>query len=162
GIAMAQLGEFVRAKVLLRRAARAFGPKEAVARARCAVAEAEIALVSRDLSWPPKELEAARTTLEQHGDLFNAAHARYLEIRRLLLMGKRDQAEGLLAELDASSLPPASRTIHELAIAGIGMRRLQTKAARAALTRAEKAARAAHIPALTAEVESAHHALEAP
>jgi hypothetical protein len=162
GIAMAQLGEFVRAKVLLRRAARAFGPKEAVARARCAVAEAEIALVSRDLSWPPKELEAARTTLEQHGDRFNAAHARYLEIRRLLLIGKLDQAEGLLAGLDASSLPPASRTIHELVIAGIAMRRLQTKAARAALARAEKAARAARIPALTAEVESAHHALEAP
>ncbi len=68
GIAMAQLGDLVRAKTLLRRAARAFGPKEAVARARCAVAEAEIALVSRDLGWPAKALDAARATLEEHGD----------------------------------------------------------------------------------------------
>ncbi|HEU5194094.1 MAG TPA: helix-turn-helix domain-containing protein, partial [Methylomirabilota bacterium] len=52
GIAMAQLGDFVRAKRLLRRAARTFPPSEAVARARCVVAEAEIALVSRDLGWP--------------------------------------------------------------------------------------------------------------
>ena len=162
GIAMAQLGDFARAKVLLRRASRAFGPQEAVARARCAVAEAEIALVSRDLNWPAKVLQAARTTLEQHGDPFNAAHARYLEIRQLLLIGKLDQAERLLADLDSSSLPPASRTIHELVIAGIAMRRLKTKAARAALARAGNAAHAARIPALTAEVESAHHALDAP
>src|ERR1700736_4963924 len=78
------------AKVLLRRAARAFGPKEAVARARCVVAEAEIALVSRDLSWPAKALDAARATLEEHGDRGNAAHARYLEVRRLLLIGRLD------------------------------------------------------------------------
>jgi hypothetical protein len=87
GIAMAQLGDLVRAKALLQSAARAFGPREAVARARCVVAEAEIALVSRDLGWPPKSLDAARVTLEQHGDWVNAAHARHLEIRRLLLMG---------------------------------------------------------------------------
>ena len=74
GIAMAQLGDLVRAKALLRRAARAFGPKEAVARARCVVAEAEIALVSRDLGWASKALDAARATLEQHGDRLNAAH----------------------------------------------------------------------------------------
>ena len=49
GIAMAQLGHLVRPKALLRSATRAYGPKEAVARARCVVAEAEIALVSRDL-----------------------------------------------------------------------------------------------------------------
>ena len=64
GIAMAQLGDLARAKALLRSAARAFGPKEAVARARCVVAEAEIALVSRDLGWPAKALDAARATLE--------------------------------------------------------------------------------------------------
>ena len=64
GIAMAQLGDLVRAKALLRSAARAFGPKEAVARARCVVAEAEIALVSRDLGWPAKALDTARATLE--------------------------------------------------------------------------------------------------
>src|SRR6187399_1914492 len=85
GIAMAQLGDLARAKALLRRAARAFGPKEAVARARCVVAEAEVALASRDLGWPAKALDAARATLDAHGDRINAAHARYLEARRLLL-----------------------------------------------------------------------------
>src|SRR5262245_35401212 len=100
GIAMAQLGDFRRAKVLLRRAARGFSPREAVARARCAVAQAEIALVSRDLAWPTKTLEAARTTLEEHGDRLNAAHARYLEVRRLLLIGRLDEAERKLAALD--------------------------------------------------------------
>jgi tetratricopeptide (TPR) repeat protein len=130
GIAMAQLGDLVRAKALLRRAARAFGPKEAVARARCVVAEAEIALVSRDLGWPAKALDAARATLEAHGDLLNAAYARYLEVRRLLLIGRIDEAERALAELDPWPLPPASRTVHELVAAGIAMRRLRTKAAR--------------------------------
>ena len=162
GIAMAQLGDFVRAKVLLRRAARAFGPKEAVARARCVVAEAEVALASRDLAWRAKALDAARATLEQHGDHVNAAHARYLEVRRLLLIGRIDEAEVALGELDLARLPPASRTIHELAVAGIAIRRLQTKAARAALTRAERTARAAGIPALTAEVEGASLILDAP
>src|SRR5262249_56554405 len=99
GIAMAQLGELGRAKALLRRAARAFGPREAVARARCLVAEAEIALVSRDLSWPAKTLDAARATLEAHGDRLNAAHARTLAVRRLLLIGRLDEAERALAAL---------------------------------------------------------------
>ena len=102
---MAQLGDLVRAKALLRRAARAFGPKEAVARARCIVAEAEIALVSRDLGWPAKALDAARATLEAHGDRVNAAHARYLEVRRLLLIGRLDEAERTLAQLDPALLP---------------------------------------------------------
>src|SRR6204780_3876405 len=100
GIAMAQLGDFVRAKALLRSAARTFGPREAVARARCVVAEAEIALVSRDLAWPAKALGAARATLEEHGDRVNAAHARYLEGRRLLLIGRLDEAERTPAEPD--------------------------------------------------------------
>lgn len=162
GIAMAQLGDLARAKDLLRKAARAFGPKEAVARARCIVAEAEIALVSRDLGWPAKSLEAARATLEQHGDRLNAAHARYLEVRRLLLIGRLDEAELLLANLDPALFPPASRTAHELVLAGIAMRRLRTKAARAALVRAKQAARLARIPALAAEVESASLILNTP
>ena len=162
GIAMAQLGDFVRAKALVRRAARAFGPKEAVARARCVVAEAEIALVSRDLGWPAHSLDAARATLEAHGDRVNAAHARYLEIRRLLLIGRIDETERALAELDPLPLPPALRTVHELVVAGIAMRRLRTKAARAALERAGHAARVARIPALTAEVERAFLALDTP
>jgi tetratricopeptide (TPR) repeat protein len=162
GLAMAQLGDLVRAKALLRGAARAFGPKEAVARARCVVAEAEIALVSRDLTWPAKALDAARATLEAHGDRVNAAHARNLEVRRLLLIGRLDEAEHALAELDPAPFPPASRAAHELVVAGIAMRRLQTKAARAALARAERAAHDAGIPALTAEVESASLVLNTP
>jgi len=162
GIAMAQLGDLVRAKVLLRRAARAFGPKEAVARARCIVAEAEIALVSRDLGWPAKTLDAARATLEAHGDRVNAAYARYLEVRRLLLIGRLDEAERTLAALDPTPLPPASRTAHELVVAGIAMRRLRTKPARAAVARAARAASQARIPALTAEVESASLVLNTP
>jgi hypothetical protein len=162
GIAMAQLGDLARARTLLRRAARAFGPKEAVARARCVVAEAEIALVSRDLAWPAKALEAARTTLEAHGDRVNAAHARYLEARRLLLIGRLDEAERTLAALDAAPLPPASRAAHELVVAGIALRRLQTRAARAALERAGHAAHLAAIPALTAEVASATLVLSTP
>jgi hypothetical protein len=162
GIAMAQLGDFIRAKALLKRAARAFGPKESVARARCVVAEAEIALVSRDLGWPAKALDAARVTLEEHGDRLNAAHARHLEVRRLLLIGRLDEAEGALTGLDPTPFPAASRAAHELVVAGIAMRRLRTKAARTALARAERAARAARIPALAAEVDSAALVLTSP
>jgi tetratricopeptide (TPR) repeat protein len=162
GIAMAQLGDLVRAKALLRSAARAFGQKEAVARARCVVAEAEIALVSRDLGWPAKALDAARATLEARGDRVNAARARNLEVRRLLLIGRLDEAKRMLAELDATPLPPASRVAHELVIAGLAIRRLQTKSARAALARAEHAAREAGIPALTAEVASSYEVMNTP
>jgi hypothetical protein len=162
GIAMAQLADLVRAKALLRRAARAFGPKEAVAGARCIVAEAEIALASRDLGWPAKTLEAARATLEAHGDLVNAAYAGYLGVRRLLLIGRLDEAEHALADLDPTLFPPALRTAHELVVAGIALRRLRTKAARAALAHAEYAARQARIPALMAEVETASLVLNTP
>jgi hypothetical protein len=162
GIAMAQLGDLVRAKELLRRAARAFGPKEAMARARCVVAEAEIALASRDLGWPEKALDAARATLEGHGDRANAAHARYLSARRLLLIGRIDEAERALAAVDPTPFPPAWRTAHELVVAGIEMRRLRMKAARAALGRAERAALQARIPALMAEVENALGVLNTP
>ena len=162
GIAMAQLGDLARAKVLLQKAARAFGLKESVARARCVVAEAEIALVSRDLGWPAKALDAARATLEKHGDWVNAAHARHLEVRRLLLIGRLDAAERALAVLDPAPFPPAWRAAHELVVAGIAMRRLRTKTARDALALAERAARDARIPALAAEVESASRVLNTP
>jgi tetratricopeptide (TPR) repeat protein len=162
GIAMAQLGDLDRARALVRRAARAFGLKEAVARARCAVAEAEIALVLRDLNWPARALAAARTTLEQHGDQRNAAHARYVEVRRLLLIGRLDEAERTLAELDHTSLPAALRTAHELAVAGIAIRRVRTRQARAALSRARRGARQARIPALAAEVAKAFDMLNKP
>lgn len=162
GIAMAQLGDLVRAKALLKSAARAFGTREAVARARCVVAEAEIALVSRDLTWPEKALHSARVTLESHGDHANAAHARYLDVRRLLLIGRLDEAESALTEIDPKALPPVLRTTHELVVAGIAVRRLRTKQARAALVRAEQVARAARIPALMAEVDTAFDVLSAP
>jgi DNA-binding winged helix-turn-helix (wHTH) protein len=162
GIAMARLGDLVRAKALLKSAARAFGPREAVSRARCIVAEAEIALVSRELTWPAKALEAARATLEAHGDRLNAAHARYLAVRRLLLIGRLDEAERTLAGLDPAPFPPASRAAHELVVAGIAIRRIRTKTAREALARAEDAARRAGISALMAEVESASLALKEP
>ena len=154
GIAMAQLGDLVRAKDLLKRAARTFGSKDSVARARCVVAEAEIALVSRDLAWPAKALDAARVVLERRGDRVNAAHAGCLAARRLLLIGRLEEAEHGLSEVDPTSLSPALRAAYELAAAGIAIRRLRTGSARAALARAEHAAQVAGIPALKAEVES--------
>ena len=162
GIAMAQLGDLVRAKELLRRAARGFGPHEATARARCAVAEAEIALVLRELGGPMQTLGAARAALEAHGDRTNAAHAGYLEARRLLLVGRLDESERTLDALDLHALPLASRTGYWLVAAGIAMRRIRAAAARAALDRAADAARGTGIAALAAEVDRASHALEAP
>jgi tetratricopeptide (TPR) repeat protein len=162
GIAMAQLGDLVRARELLRGAARAFGPKEPMARARCIVAEAEIALVSRDLSRPMQRLDAARATLEALGDRMNAAHAGYLDARRLLLIGQLDEAERTLDGIDVDTLPLASRAGHGLVAAGIAMRRIRTKPARAALDRAARAARDAGIPALAAEVDRASRSLDAP
>ena len=162
GIAIAQLGDFSRAKELLRAAARGFGAREAVARARCIVAQGELALVSRDLNWPPKALAAARVTLEKHGDRLNAAHASHLEIRRLLLVGRLDEAVRRLHALDPASFPPALRSMHELIGASIAMRLIRTAPARAALERAAEAARLAGIPALTAEIESAAFILNTP
>ncbi|MGY6269348.1 helix-turn-helix domain-containing protein [Achromobacter denitrificans] len=162
GIAMAQLGDFRRAKTLLRSAARGFDPKDTLSRARCVVAEAEIALVSRELAWPEKALEAARAALEARGDPANAAHARHLQARRQLLVGRLDDAERTLAGLGPASLAPASRAVHELIAAGIALRRLRMHAARAALAQAELAARQAGIPALAAEVESASLVLSSP
>jgi hypothetical protein len=159
---MAQLGDFVRAKALLRRAARSFGPSEAVSRARCVVADAEVALASRELAWSEKALAAARATLEEHGDRVNAAHARLLEVRHRVLIGRLDEAERALHEIDPARLPPASSAVHELVVAGIALRRVRANAARAALARAERFAREARIPALMAEVERAFVALNTP
>jgi len=161
GIAMAQLGDLARARTLLRGAARGFGPREVVARARCVVAEAEIALAARDLGGIASLPDAA-AALERQGDPANAAHARYIEARRLLLIGRLDAAEASLAALDPAALPPASRAGHELVAAGIAMRRLRIAAARAAMARAAEAARRAGIPGLTAEVEAAALLLDAP
>jgi len=162
GIAMAQLGDLDRAKALLKSAARAFGPRETVARARCIVAEAEVALATRDLTWPVKALAAAGATLQAHGDRLNAAHAETLAIRRLLLIGRLDEAAALLAKRDAAALPPPLRATHELAAAGIAIRRLRTREAREAFTRAAEAARQAGIPALIREIEDAAAVLQSP
>src|SRR5262249_48645313 len=137
GIAMAQLGDLARAKMLLRSAARRFGPREAVARARCIVAEAEIALVSRQLGVSAKALDGERARLDGPGDWVNARAAGCRAVRGLLLMGRPEEAERALADLTPAFSPPALRTAHDLVVAGIAMRRLQTAAARAALARAE-------------------------
>ncbi len=162
GIAMAQLGDLGRAKILLRRATRAFGPREAVARARCIIAEAEIALVSRDLKFPGKALDTAHKALERRGDRANAAHALYLKARYLLVIGRLDEAERLLSDFDPSPLPDASRAAHALVVAGIAMRRLRIETARVALAEAERIAQKARIPGLTAEVESVGLTFQAP
>src|SRR5690348_3141403 len=162
GQAMAQLGDFPRARLLLRRAARAFGPREATARARCVVAEAEIALASRELDGSTRKLDAARATLDAHGDRANAAHARYLGIRRLLLLGRLDETEQALAAAAGAALPPALVAVHELVAAGVAMRRLRATVAGDALRRAARAAQLAGIPALIAEVDTAARTLRAP
>ncbi|MDR6955815.1 tetratricopeptide (TPR) repeat protein [Ancylobacter sp. 3268] len=162
GIAMAQLGDLARAKALLKRAGRGFGVREPVARARCALAQAEIALVSRDLSWPAAALDAARAILETHGDRLNAAHARTIAVRRLLLIGRLGEAERLLADFDESPLPPVLEAARWLATGGIALRRLQAEPARAAFARAAEAADRARIPALIVEVETVARMLAAP
>lgn len=162
GTAMAQLGDFARAKILLRSAARAFGPKEPFARARCVIAEAEVALAARELEWSVKALDAARKTLDRHGDPVNVVHALHIQARRYLLLGNLGDAEKILSRIDTASLIPAMRAVHELTVGGIAMRRLQAKATRAALLRAAEAAREAGIPALINEVEVAANALHTP
>lgn len=162
GIAMAQLGDLARAKELLGNAARAFGNQEPMARARCNLAEAEIALVLRDLGRPMEGLAAARSTLETFGDFANAAHAGYLEARRLLLIGRLDEAERVLGGFDAGALPMTSRVGYELVVAGIAIRRIRAKPARDALDRAESAAAAFGNAALKAEVGRAVRAFEVP
>ncbi|MED5389948.1 MAG: helix-turn-helix domain-containing protein [Pseudomonadota bacterium] len=162
GIAMAQLGDFGRARSLLQRARQRFSRKATLARARCQVAETEVALAARDLGWPADRLAQTAATLQQHGDQANAAQAHYLEARRQLLIGQIDAAETLLDTLDPGTFSPAIDTIHHLLKAGIALRRLQTAPARNALTLAQQSARQAAIPALDHEVAHAIEILEAP
>ena len=104
GIAMAQLGEHPRARKLLRLAARGFGAHEEVARARCVVAEAEVALAMRDLGGSTRSLMAASATLEEHDDRANALQARLIVARRLVLLGRFKEAADALEHIDASVL----------------------------------------------------------
>jgi len=162
GIAMAQLGELPRARELLRRAARGFGAHEELARARCVVAEAEVALAMRDLGGSPRSLAAASATLEARADHANALQARLIAARRLLLLGRLDQAAAALACLDASGLSPSLAAVAELIAAELALRSLRTGPARAALARAQAAADRARVPALLAEVAEARAALDRP
>jgi hypothetical protein len=162
GIAMAQLGEHPRARELLRRAGRGFGAHEALARARCVVAEAEVALAMRDLNGSTRPLSTAAATLEAHADHANALQARLIAARRLLLLGRLSEAAGALAQLDARGLSPALAAVAELVAAELALRSLQVDAARAALARAQAAAERAGVPALQAEVKEARATLERP
>ncbi|MGV3663435.1 MAG: helix-turn-helix domain-containing protein [Prosthecobacter sp.] len=162
GIAMAQLGDLSQAQKLLKRAAAAFGSKHPMAHARCIVAQAEIAFVSRELGWSEKALAAARETLEQHGDALNAVHARHLQARKCLLLGQLRDAERALSGVRVETLPPPRRASHEMTVAGIAMLRLEIEEAQAAYTRAQAAARESGIPALQAEVAAAAQRLETP
>ena len=162
GIAMAQLGEHPRARELLRRAARGFGAHEELARARCVVAEAEVALAMRELGGSPRSLAAASATLEARADHANALQARLIAVRRLVLLGRLDEAAAALARLDARGLPPALAAVAELAAAELALRSLRTGAARDALARAQRAANRARVPALLAEVAEARASLDRP
>jgi hypothetical protein len=162
GIAMAQLGEHPRARELLRRAARDFGAHEELSRARCIVAEAEVALAMRDLGGSPRPLTAAAATLEAHDDHANALQARLIAARRLLLLGRLDEAAAALMHLDARGLPPALGAVAELTSAELALRSLRIGPAQAALARAHEAAGRARVPALLAEVAEARAAFERP
>ena len=162
GIAMAQLGEHPRARELLRRAARGFGTHEELSRARCVVAEAEVALAMRDLGGSPRALASAAATLEARDDRANALQAWLIAARRLLLLGRLDEATLALARLDARGLPPSLAAVAELTAAELALRSLRTDAAQAALARAHEAAHRARVPALLAEVAEARAALDRP
>ena len=162
GIAMAQLGDYARSRELLKRAARAFGSHEELARARCVVAEAEVALAMRDFAGSPRALAAASATLEAHADQGNAMQARLIAARRLLLLGRLAEAAGILDSLATGALTPALAAVAELSKAELALRSLRVAQAQAALVRAHEAASRARVPALLAEVARAREAFERP
>ena len=162
GIAMAQLGEHPKARELLRRAARGFGAQEDRARARCIVAEAEVALAMRDFHGSPRALESATATLEARADRANALQAHLIAVRRLILLGQLDEAATALGKLDGQNLPPMLRVVAEMALAELSLRSLHTGVAVAALSRAAEVAERAQVPALVAEVAEARTALDKP
>src|SRR5690242_12634554 len=123
GIAMAQLGELPRARALLRKAARGFGPRDTVGRARCLTAEAEVALAARDLAWPSRALAEALRTFAAHGDRENATHARLLQIRRLLLLGRVDEAEAACVTLALGAAPARLAAVAAFVTFEIALRR---------------------------------------
>ncbi|AMO22344.1 hypothetical protein GCM10027034_26800 [Ramlibacter solisilvae] len=162
GIAMAQLGEHAPARDLLRRAIRAFGAAEERERARCVVAEAEVALAMRDLDGSTRALAAAAAALETHGDRANASHARLIAARRLLLLGRLAEAAHELAAVDPAALPPTQAAVAGLIAAELALRSLRCEPAQAALARAHQAAYRTGVPALMAEVAEARAVLDRP
>lgn len=162
GIAMAQLGEYARARELLSRARHGFGVHEVLSRARCVVAEAEVALAARDLGGSPRSLVAAITTLEEHADPVNAMHARIIAVRWQVLTGRLHEAEAALNGLDMRDQPPSLVAAAELTAAELALRALRVEAGKAALVRARDAARKSGVAALLAEVALAGAALEQP
>ncbi len=162
GIAMAQLGDYALARALLRRAVRGFGVREQLSRARCVVAEAEVALAMRDLGGSARSLTQAAAALEERADRANALQARLIAVRRLLLLGRLDAAEVALARVEVNGIAPSLLAIAELANAELALRSLRTTLARAALARARQAAERARVPALLAEVAEATAVLDRP
>jgi hypothetical protein len=162
GIAMARLGDFPKARELLRRAARGFGSHEELARARCVVAEAEVAMAMRDFAAAPRALAAALAVLEAHGDYGNALQARLIAARKLLLLGRLEAAAAELSRLDIRALTPALAAVAKLAEAELAMRSLRPAPARAALAQAQAAAARSGVPELLAEVMEANAALQRP
>ncbi|WP_223639646.1 helix-turn-helix domain-containing protein [Corallococcus sp. EGB] len=162
GIAMAQMGGFAQATQLLRRAARAYGSSDALARARCNVAEAEVALASRDLGGAGRTLGEALRTFIRHGDWRNARYTRLLQARRALLLGRVDEAERAVAELDLLGASAMTLAVARLLEFEVALRRGATHAARVALGHARSAAERARIPSLDAEVEHAARVLRLP
>lgn len=162
GVSMAQLGEFATARKLLSRASRALRDSDPVAQARCVAAQAEIALECRELGTAGQRFEAALPLLEAAGDRGNAWFCRLQLARRLVLLGRLDEAGGALVQLRRRGLPSRMHALLELLAADVAVRRLRPDDASVALRRALAAARASGIPALAADVRRAHDALAAP
>lgn len=129
---------------------------------RCVLADAEFALALRELDLPQRPLTRATATLQMHGDHANAAHARLLGVRRLLLLGRLAEARKALALLEGTPLPPALATVANLAAAELALRALRTAPAREALAQAGDTAARSGIPALQAEVANLRSVMEQP
>ncbi len=162
GIAMAQIGDMERARTLVRRAARAFGPHAALAQARCRLVEAEIALATRRLAGLAQTLAATRAVFDASGDRANAVYAALLQARHLLLTGDVEPARASLAGIDPTAAPAALRALHALLLAGVALRQMRAGGARLALNRAARAARRSGIVALVAEVDGLREILARP
>ena len=162
GIALSRLGKRERARELLQRAARAFGSGAPLGRARCLLADAEIALATRDLRGVESALSRASRELRALGDPINALHADCLAARSLLLRGRLSEAERALQALAPRHAPAPLRAEIYLAWVELHLRAPNASAARAALGEADRAARTAGIPAISQEVCSARALLDAP